>query len=228
MGGVSGGASKSKGSSASEGFDQSQTSTSQAIYGPQGSGLDSLYGAAGNLFGQISGGAQAQGMQLSDQLSGLGQGFLGQMQGLSDPSAQIAAQEKSLSTGLGNLFSQQINPAISSQAIGAGGFGGSRQGVAQGQAIGQLGQAYTEGLGDITARANNQALQAQGMGIGSLPGMFDLGMAGYNSQWSPLQQYAGLLGGPTVLTQSAGTSYGEQSSQSKNKGSSWNAGASVG
>lgn len=228
MGGISGGASKQSSDSSSEGSSSSQTTTSQGIYGPQGDQLESLYGAAGNLFGNIQGPQGAQGQQIGNELSGVGMGFLGQTQQLADSQGQIAAQEASLASGLGNLFRDQINPAISNNAIQAGGFGGSRQGVAQGQAAGQLGQAFTEGLGDITARANAQALGAQGQGTASLPGLFDMGMAGFNNQWSPLQQFAGLLGGPQVLTQSQGTSESSSESKGESSGSSWNAGASVG
>ena len=228
MGGISGSSSKSKSSSSSSGFDESQNTTQQAIFAPQQGGLESLFSAAGDLFQNQQAAQTASGFQQAGQLSAAGQNFLGGTQALADPRSQIAAQEASLASGLGNLFQNQLNPAISSNAINAGGFGGSRQGVAQGQAIGQLGQAYTEGLGDITARANQQALGAQGQGIASLGSLFDMGMAGYNNAWNPLQQYQSLLGAPTVLTQAQGTSYGSQESASKSKSSSFSAGASIG
>lgn len=84
------------------------------------------------------------------------------LKGLMDPSAQVAAQSRSLKTGLSNLFAEELNPAIRGNAIAAGGFGGGRQGVAQGQAVGQIADSYREGLGDIVAGANAQAAGAAG------------------------------------------------------------------
>lgn len=123
--------------------------------------------------------------------------------GLTDPGAQIAAQSQSLQAGLGQLFSEQINPAITSNAIAAGGLGGGRQGVAQGVAAGQLGQAYTQGLGDIVARANQTALGA----ATALPGIAD---ARYRAEvqptvagLDPLARLSQILGAPTILQTSS-------------------------
>lgn len=88
------------------------------------------------------------------------QGNLDTLQRLGNPTGQIAAQSRSLRSGLKEQFAEEINPAISGSAIAAGGFGGGRQGVAQGQAAGEIADAYTQGLGQITADANNLALGA--------------------------------------------------------------------
>lgn len=91
--------------------------------------------------------------------------------GLMDSRGQIAAQSASLKSGLGELFSEEINPALKGNAIAAGGFGGGRQGVAQGQAAGELMDSYTQGLGDITAGANAQAAAAAQGYSGILEGL---------------------------------------------------------
>ena len=133
-------------------------------------------------------------------------------QKLFDPASQIKAQTDSLRSGLGRLFTDEINPAIENRAIASGGFGGGRQGVAQGVAAGQLGDAFTQGLGDITARANAQAQVA----IGAAPGLAEAGVtaAGAPSQFGfdQLGQFAGLVGAPTILA--TGETFGSTGSVS--------------
>ena len=159
---------------------------------------------------------------------------MGTAAGLMDPSAQIEAQSAALQSGLGSLFRNEINPGIESEAIAAGGLGGGRQGVAQGVAAGQLGDAFTQGYGDIVGRANQQALGAAGM----MPGLANANMqnalqpmmAGLDIQ----SQLANILGGPTILSRntsraggasnqysrsgSQSTALGQSNSQSRTKG----------
>ena len=122
-----------------------------------------------------------------------------------NPNSPIAQQQASLQAGLGQMFREELMPSMQSNAIAAGGVGGGRQGVAEGVAAGQMAQAYTQGLGDITARANQQALGAAGM----MPGRSQaLAEATYGSLYggdkgmSILGQLAGIIGGPTVTQQS--------------------------
>ncbi len=142
---------------------------------------------------------------------------------LFDPASQIKAQTKSLASGLGNLFTDEINPAIENAAIASGGFGGGRQGVAQGVAAGQLGNAFTSGLGDITARANAQAQVA----IGAAPGLAEAGIGAAAAPgqfgFDQLGQFAQLVGAPTVL--SAGETFGTTGSRAR--GGSTSTGSSV-
>ena len=190
--------------------------------------LDQLRGGA---FGAAMPG-QAQGA--ADQIGAMTQGGIGQgfdrLAALGDPRAQIAAQSGALQEGLGNLFRNEINPAIRSDAIAAGGFGGGRQGVAEGVAAGRLGEAYAQGLGDITARANQQALGANT----ALPGYVSamLGNQGLQSGFGLSQygQLADILGGPTVLQEAAAsnraTSRGNTYSVSSGRATSRTAGGS--
>jgi hypothetical protein len=76
-----------------------------------------------------------------------------------------------------NLFNYQL-PQINSGAIAAGGYGGSRQGIAQGQAIGQTNMGLSSALANLHANAyesdQNRGLQRESMnnsynlGLGSL------------------------------------------------------------
>ena len=166
-----------------------------------------------NLWGQAQDVAvpTAAGQLLAQLTPGIGQGLQGAfntMSGLTDPQAQIDAQSASLQSGLGQLFREQINPAIESNAISAGGLGGGRQGVAQGVATGQLANAFTQGYGDIVSRANQQSLTAGAMLPGMGQAMTDNALAPQMGQFEPLAMLAQILGSPTVLTKSSGSQKG--------------------
>lgn len=150
---------------------------------------------------------------------------LGGLAGLVDPRGQIRAQESSLRSGLGNLFRTEIMPAIQSDALMAGGFGGGRQGVAEGVGAGQIAEAYTTGLGDITARANQTATAA----ASQLPSMAQSLYTAYTAPsmagLDPLSRLASIIGSPTILSTStgrakSGTSAGS-TSKSKGESSGW-------
>lgn len=75
---------------------------------------------------------------------------------------------------------------------------------AQAGAGGQLGAQGLQGL------LGQQGLQQAGQlgagqlglgGLGQLGGLFDLGFAPFGAEFSPLQSLAGIIGGPTVLSQ---------------------------
>ncbi len=69
-------------------------------------------------------------------------------------------QQSQAITNQVNQNLQQVQlPGINSQAIAAGGFGGSRQGVAQGLAIGQTNQALGNSLANLNFNAWNQGEQ---------------------------------------------------------------------
>lgn len=114
-------------------------------------------------------------------------------------------QIDSLSALLNRNLSENLLPQIGSQAQMAGGFGGGRQGIAQGVALRGTQEALASGATDIMAQdllRRQQAagaysgLQAQGAsaGLGYLPQQLNLGM-------SPLMNYAGIVGSPNVLNQ---------------------------
>jgi hypothetical protein len=96
---------------------------------------------------------------------------------------------KAQATAMGNQFNQQLTqnvlPQIGAGAQLAGGFGGSRQGVAEGNAIGQMSQSFGNSMANLFGNAYNadqnfytqqrgQDLQQQGLGAD----MFNKGFAG--------------------------------------------------
>jgi hypothetical protein len=192
---------------------QSQASNSSSFIDPTQMGfLKSLWGSAAGAVDPRAAGAAAGGVT-GQTLPGLGAAF-GDIQALTNPQAQIEEQTKSLQAGLGQMFREEINPAIAGGAISAGGFGGARHGVAQGVAAGQMGQAFTQGRGDIVARANQTALGAGSLLPTMAAGMQGQGQAPYVAVQEALQRLAGILGGPTVVG-NASSSAGSSSSEKK-------------
>jgi len=151
---------------------------------------------------------------VGEVMPGLRQAY-GATTALTDPSKLIKAQTGSLKAGLGDLFREEINPAIEGGAIATGGFGGGRQGVAQGVATGQLADTFAQGYGDIVAGARETALNA-GEAAGTLgQGIYNLGMMPSMAGLGQLQQYANLLGSPTVLSQMMNASRTRSGSKSR-------------
>ena len=69
--------------------------------------------------------------------------------------------------GVGDMLTRQALPAIDSNAVAAGGVGGSRQGVAQGLAIGDAAKGLSQGLGSLYSGQynadRNYGLQSDGL-----------------------------------------------------------------
>jgi hypothetical protein len=142
-----------------------------------------------------------------------------------------------------HLFSDQLNPQITSDAVAGGVLGGGRQGVAQGVAMGEAGRNFTQGATSLIAanqdskdRAAAQVMQgsvnAANTGLGALPGLLEVLMQGDNAELGTLGKVSSILGGPTTLTSSQSfadqlaNSFGETTSSSSSgshaRGRSWN------
>jgi len=208
-----------------------------------------LYGGASNVAGRLA--TQAGG--LSDTAAMLFSGgtqFLSQLQGgpesdylesrVSGENPLLSEQISQLGGDIGQFFQEQVLPGITGTAVAAGQLGGGRQGVAQGIASREALKQFQSGAtqlraGDIAARdAAAQALQANriaaaGTGISALPTLYGISEAGFGAELAPYERLAGILGGPTTLTQASSediaqalsraysSSYGEQKSTSKSK-----------
>lgn len=217
----------SRGSSSS--FDRSQSGSVSG--GVSETGSTSAQGIAfedvfARLFGGAEGAAGALDPSLltdaANQLFGSGSQFLEGLGGdagssylesrLSGDNAVLEEQIDLLGEDLGDFFSEEINPAITAEAIGGGALGGGRQGVAQGAAASALGEEFRRGAsalrtGDIAARdaaagliANKGSTDA-GVGLSSLPGLLGVAETGAFASLAPSERLAAILGDPTVLTQ---------------------------
>lgn len=179
--------------------DQRQSNVATSFVAPiQEQFLANMFRSASN-YTQPGYGAQLGQAAAADSIPAL-QSALWGTSSLANPQAQIAAQSASLQSGLGQLFREEINPAITSRAIAAGGLGGGRQGVAQGVAAGQLGQAYTQGLGDIVANANRTALGAASATPALADARFRAGIQTAGGGLDQLARLAAILGSPAILS----------------------------
>jgi len=161
------------------------------------------------------------------QLFSGGLGFLDQLQQpagadylrsrITGPDAAADAQIGALGANLGKFFDERLMPAITSRGVATGTLGGSRQGVSIGRAAGEVGTAYSTGVAQILANSqsardaaaqglNASSINAAGTGLNALPSLLGLAGAGFNAGLSPYTTLAGILGGPTVLTQGQSTS----------------------
>ena len=130
-----------------------------------------------------------------------------------------------LKEDLGDLFTNQLNPAITANAVAGGTLGGGRQGVAQGIAMGDIAKQFARGSTALRTADQGQrdaaameiarnSLSAANTGLGSLPMLFDLAERGNNSELGVYSSLSSILGGPTVLSQSRARNYGEERSSS--------------
>ena len=170
----------------------------------------------------------------------LGQG----MQGMFDSMGQTAAGTSQATQGLaamgqvggGNPYLMQnmdalgaginkqlgyANQGLSVGAVQSGGFGGGRQGVAQGMLIGEGLDAFQQGASSLLNQSSQRSLDAnQALGglqnqaaMGGMEGagnIFEMGMNPLMAQWLPMQMQQGLLGEDIILGEGKkkGTSFG--------------------
>lgn len=115
------------------------------------SGAYQMPGQGGAVFGGSSGGSQNLGMGSSGGAPGAagmatgGNPYVGQM---ADAITQQATQ----------AFNRNVLPGIGSQAMATGGYGGSRQGVIEANAMNDLGQNLTNSLAGLQGSAYNTGL----------------------------------------------------------------------
>lgn len=150
---------------------------------------------------------------------------------------QIGALEEDV----GRLFTERLNPAITSRAVAGGTLGGGRQGVAQGLATETAAREFTRGALELRSRdmqardaaaaqVATNSLAGASTGLGALPSLLDLTERGQNAELGVYSSLSSILGGPTVLTEAGqrsfadafSRSYGQETSQSSSKGKAWN------
>lgn len=255
-GSLGGGQSRSSQNSQSSGYQtsqQSSTSQSQA----QSSESIAYADLYSQLYGNATGAASNAAANAGDLNTAAQQLFtggtqylqsLGQDSGsqylesrLSDDNEVLNEQIAQLQEDTGRLFSEELNPAITSRAVSGGTLGGGRQGVAQGLAAESAARTFTEGVttlrsNDIAARdaaaqsVATNSLNAASTGLGSLSSLLDVLQTGSNAELDVYSSLSSILGGPTTLTESSSTStaeslaqaYGEEQSTSSGRSRAWN------
>lgn len=261
MGLFSFGGSRSTSNSSSSSFDQS---TAGSVSGGAGSASSQDTIAFEDVFARLFGGAEgaAAGLDPSmlttaaNTLFSSGTGFLSGIGGdagteyltnrVGGNNDVLQEQIDALGSDLGNFFSNQINPEITSAAVGGGQLGGGRQGVAQGQAATAVGEQFRRGVtelraGDMAARDAAAGTLAQNSIEGALtafqgiPGLLGTADIGFGAQLAPFERLAAILGGPTTLnasnssssdfSQSFSNSFGVSRANSSSSGRSLNFGS---
>jgi hypothetical protein len=229
--GYSGSESGDTSRSISEGFGGGSSSSNQAIAFEDL--YKQLYGGATNAANNVA--MQApQLQQAAQQLFTGGSQFLQSLNGnagsnymterLSGPSP-VEDIIASMKTDAGNLFREELNPAITSRAVASGALGGGRQGVAQGIAQGKVADDFTRNAAAlrysdvqakdaIAANVAGNSIAAANTGLGSLPGMLDLVERGQNAELAPYGSLSSILGGPTTLTSAESSDFSRTTAQS--------------
>lgn len=189
-----------------------------------------------DIFAKLYGGASTAAAALdpslltsqANMLFGSGTNFLNSLGGgvdsdylrsrVAGESPVLQEQIDALGADIGKFFREQVNPAITSEAVAGGALGGGRQGVAQGMAAEAAAEEFQRGaLGlraaDIAARdaaagtLGQQRIAAAGTGLASLPGLGGIAQLGFGAELAPYQALASILGGPTTLTQSQSSQF---------------------
>ena len=188
-------------------YQKAATLTSRTPYfGPQ---RQITSGAMQGYQNQLGGGFQDPSLQ--QNLQGLGSGQY-----------QNQALGGAIQAGLGDInrnFQRNIMPGINTGAAMTNTSGGSRQGIAQGLAAGEanrqagdfVNRMYSENFGQMLNSmlgANQQLGGLQNMqnlaqtgAMQMAPSLSGMGINQQLAQYAPLQTYADILGGPTVLGQ---------------------------
>jgi hypothetical protein len=202
-------------------------STDVATAGSEAGGFSSQSIAFQDIFSRLYGGAASKALGASaavnpaQQLFSGGLDFLKNLQGnagidalqnrVSGPNDVLQGNLDTLQSSLGRLFREELNPAITGDAVAAGALGGGRQGVAQAGAARGIAEQFSAGASSLISTDQAQRDQAAatlsslltegaGLGLQNLPGLFELGLEG-ELNLAPLSALADILGGPTVLTQ---------------------------
>lgn len=192
-----------------------------------------LYGGATTAAGNVAMGAP-QLQQTAQQLftggsqflqtlgENAGSNYLEERLNGSSPVEDIIA---SMRTDAGNLFSEELNPAITSRAVASGNLGGGRQGVAQGIAQAKVAENFTRDAAtlryqDVQAKDNiaatvaSNSIASAGTGLGALPGLLDIFERGQNAELAPYASLSSILGGPTTLTEASSDDFSRTTAQS--------------
>lgn len=228
--GFGGGSSSSQSSGSSSSFDISQSESASGGFSRTGSDQRIAFE---DIFARLFGGAESAAAGLdpsmlteaANQLFGAGTDFLSRIGGdkgtafledrLSADNEVLDEQIDLLGEDLGRFFREELNPAITSEAVGGGTLGGGRQGVAQGAASGAVTSEFRRGAtalraGDIAARDRaasilaDQNLAGIQAGLSGLPALAGIADMGFSAALAPFERLSAILGDPTTLTSSFG------------------------
>lgn len=221
------------------GSEKSSSSSRQFIAPFQQQALQRLFNDAEGVFNQTQPGLQERSQQVGNRTFSQGARNLNQITGIaegSNPFIQnllarsqgenpfLQGQVDALGRDIGRFATEQLQD-VGQGFVSAGQFGGSRQGLAEGQTIGRALDEFSQGAGALRSQdlerqtqaatqAANLQLGAGQAGLAGAEQLFNLGLSPFLGQFAGLNALSGILGDPTVLTQT----------QSKGKGSNFSIG----
>src|SRR5262245_20546863 len=178
---------------ASQESQQSGSSSQQNVWGVQVPYLQQLYSQ-----GSMMAGAPGPTMD-----PGAYNAWQSALRGGINPATGDVINQATQEMGLD--FSRNVLPGIRRNAVAAGAGGGTRQGIAEGLAAGEAARAMAGTRANLTAAALDQARQGQTAALGLSPAMMTTGAA---LPWANLEEFARILGSPTVLGSSQSASSG--------------------
>lgn len=227
------GGSKSKGRSESDSWSYQDSMSSSVSGGSSVSGSENLSGGVSrdrvafeDVFSRLYGDVQNTIPSLdassltnaANQLFTGGTDFLSSLEGgsdylqnrLSEDNPVLQAQIDQLGGDINEFLTEDVLPGIRGNAIAAGGFGGGRQGVAEGEAAESALEEFSRGVtalraGDVSARDQIAAglVGQQGQGLSALPGLAGIADMGAGAALMPYERMAAIMGGPMALTESS-------------------------
>jgi hypothetical protein len=208
-----------------------------------------MQGAGASATGAVGGNQVAD---AAGQLFTGGSNFLQSLQSPSDAgtnyltdrlnnSDSADAQIAQLQKDTGQLFTDQFNPAITSDSVNSGNLGGGRQGVAQGAAMDTLARQFSSQATAIRSADQSQkdaaastiagnSLTAANTGLGALPGLLSVVGQGQDADLDVYSKLAQIYGSPTTLSSSQSTNASATIAQAiaksfgtnQSTGSAWN------
>ena len=144
------------------------TSNLQSMYGGFGAGPTAPATTNTSTTAPAGGGAP-------QQISAANFGF-GSMSGQNPYLDQMA---QSMGNQLTQNYQRNVAPSISSQAMAAGGYGGSRQGVLEANALNDMQNQYASGLANLYGNSYGQSLNYN-LGLGGLANQAQSNANSYN------------------------------------------------
>lgn len=134
---------------------------------------------------------------------------------------QIANQQvDQLGADLERFLGENVARGITAGGVQAGTLGGGRGEVQSGIAERGAAEAFIKGATDIRASSraeqdaiaqflSGQAGTNAGLGLNALPGLFELSQGGALAGMTPFMMLSQIMGGPTVLSDSQSSQFGE-------------------
>jgi hypothetical protein len=183
--------------------------TTSDIWGAQQPGLQQLYAQAGQLAsgqGQYAAGA--------NQVAGQAQNaWLQQLTPGGNPYFSISVEAAINQATQG--FNREVLPALDARGVAVGQYGGARDNLARGEAAGLFGQGLANSVAGMYSNqysADQQRASAALGASGQIQGM----------QTAPLSTAAGIIGGPTVLSQQQALSQAQNTGYSQAQNTAYN------